>query len=164
MTDIKERTVQDVFDDERMNDTRIEDLEEDIKMMQDELKERKIKAKALEEEGKILQIDLLKNGKIKWVECDLNEWRKYTEKNQLEDPADYHIYHYDGSIYQQGYYEGVYKLNKKEKEHFDKYFNDYFYYGYPNYQDVNHPHHNGSDCYCAFGGGGAWVETIERYQ
>jgi len=160
MTDIKERTVQDVFDDERRNDSRIEDLEEDIIAMKEELKERKIKAKALEEEGEKLQIDLLKDGKIKWIECGLDKWREYIEKNQMEDPADYHIYNYDGSIYQQGYYEGVYNLNKKEKDHFDKYFDDYFYYGYPNYQDVNHPNHDGSDCYCAFGGGGAYVKTI----
>ena len=26
-------------------------------------------------------IDLLKEGKLKWVECGLDEWRKYVEKN-----------------------------------------------------------------------------------
>ena len=31
MTEPKERTVQDVFDDERKNDNRIEELEEEIK-------------------------------------------------------------------------------------------------------------------------------------
>ena len=46
MTDIKERTVQDVFDDERKNDNRIEELEEEIeyvKQLKEELKECKKK-------------------------------------------------------------------------------------------------------------------------
>jgi hypothetical protein len=46
MTEPKERTVQDVFDDERKNDNRIEELEEEIKyvkQLKEELKECKKK-------------------------------------------------------------------------------------------------------------------------
>uniref|UniRef100_A0A6C0JCI3 Uncharacterized protein n=1 Tax=viral metagenome TaxID=1070528 RepID=A0A6C0JCI3_9ZZZZ len=154
------RTVQDVFDDERKNDSRIEELEYDIKYMQQELIECRKKESELESEGKKLQIDLLKEKKLEWVECNLNEWRKYVENNH-DDPVNYYIYNYDGSIYQQGYYKGEYQLNEKDAAHFKEYFNDYFYYGYPNYQDINHPNHDGSECYCAFGGGGAYVKTIE---
>jgi hypothetical protein len=154
------RTVQDVFDDERKNDSRIEELEYDIKYMQQELIECRKKESELESEGKKLQIDLLKEKKLEWIECNLNEWREYVENNH-DDPVNYYIYNYDGSIYQQGYYKGEYQLNEKDASHFKEYFNDYFYYGYPNYQDINHPNHDGSECYCAFGGGGAYVKTVE---
>ena len=83
------------------------------------------------------------------------------EKNWNEDPVKYYIYRYDGSIRQQGFYKGEYKLNSKDEEHFREYFDDYFYYGYPNYQDVNHPNADGSECYLAFGGGAAGVTSFE---
>lgn len=159
MTDIKERTLQDVFDDEHRNDDRIEELEDDIRFMQQELKKCKKKVKLLEEEKETLKIDLIKEKKIVWVESGLDNWREYIENNE-ETPL-YHIYYVDGSVYQQGYYKGIDELNRKDQEHFDEYFNDYFYYGYPNYQDVNDPNHDGSECYLAFGGGGAYVKTIE---
>ena len=78
-----------------------------------------------------------------------------------DDPANYYIYYYDGSIYQQGYFKGEYLLNEKDSKHFKEYFNDYFYYGSPFYQDVNHPNHDGSECYLAFGGGSAYVKSFE---
>jgi hypothetical protein len=49
----------------------------------------------------------------------------------------------------------------KDEEHFREYFDDYFYYGYPNYQDENHPNADGSECYLAFGGGAAGVQSFE---
>jgi len=82
-------------------------------------------------------------------------------ENNEDDPVLYYIYRYDGSIYQQGFYKGEFKLDVKDSEHFKEYFNDYFYYGYPNYQDENHPNADGSECYLAFGGGGAYVKTLE---
>jgi len=112
MTDHKdERTVQDIFDEERENYNRIEDLEEeidDIKKLKEELKICKIKIKVLEKERQILQIDLLKEEKLEWIESDLNGWRKYVEENYY-DPVKYYIYRYDGSIRQAGYYKGEFK-------------------------------------------------------
>ena len=163
MTDNKERTVQDVFDDERKNDNRIEEIEEELEMVTElkkELSQCKKKIKVLKKERQTLQIDLLKEKKLEWVECNLNEWREYVENNE-DDPVLYYIYRYDGSIYQQGFYKGEFKLDVKDSEHFKEYFNDYFYYGYPNYQDENHPNADGSECYLAFGGGGAYVKTLE---
>ena len=90
----------------------------------------------------------------------MNEWRKYVEDN-FYDPAKYYIYRYDGGIRQQGFYKGECKLNDKDEEHFREYFDDYFYYGYPNYQDENHPNADGSECYLAFGGGAAGVSSFE---
>jgi len=160
---IKVRTVQDVFDDERKNRNRIEEIEEELEMITElkkELKECKKKEKMLKTERKGLQIDLLKEGKLEWIESDLNEWREYVEEND-DDPVKYYIYRYDGGIRQQGYYKGEIKLNVKDEEHFQEYFNDYFYYGYPNYQDENHPNADGSECYLAFGGGDAYVQSFE---
>jgi hypothetical protein len=158
-----ERTVQDVFDEERKNRNRIEELEEEIecvKQMKEELKECKKKAKILKTEKQSLKIDLLKEGKLEWVECGLDEWREYVENN-FYDPAKYYIYRYDGGIRQQGYYKGEFKLDPKYETHFREYFDDYFYYGCPNYQDENHPNADGSECYLAFGGGAAGVTSFE---
>ena len=160
----KERSVQDVFDDERKNGNRIEEIEEELEMITElkkELKECKKKEKILKTERKNLQIDLLKEKKLEWVECDLNEWREYVEKNGDDDPVKYYIYRYDGGIRQEGFYKGEFKLNSKDEEHFQEYFNDYFYYGYPNYQDENHPLADGSECYLAFGGGDAGVTSFK---
>ena len=158
------RTVQDVFDDERNIDNRIQEIEEELEMIPDlkkELKECKKKAKILQNERKTLQINLLKEKKLEWIECNLNEWREYVEQNWMDDPVKYYVYRYDGGIRQQGFYKGECKLDMKDEEHFQEYFNDYFYYGYPNYQDENHPNADGSECYMAFGGGGATVASFE---
>ena len=155
--------MQDVFDEERENDGRIEELEEEIehlKQLKEDLKECKKKIKILKKERQTFQIDLLKEKKLEWIECNLNEWREYVEKN-FYDPVKYYIYRYDGSIRQQGYYQGEFKLDVKDEEHFREYFDDYFYYGSPNYQDVNHPNAEGSECYLAFGGGSASVTSFE---
>ena len=162
MTENKdERSVQDVFDDERKNGNRMEELEEELEEeLKKELKECKAKAEILKTERQALKIDLLKEKKLEWIECGLDEWRKYVENNHY-DPAKYYIYRYDGDIHQEGYFKGEFKLNVKDGEHFEKYFNDYFYYGYPNYQDENHPNADGSECYLAFGGGAAGVRSFE---
>ena len=158
------RTVQDVFDDERKNRNRIERIEEELEMvveLKKELKECIKKAKILKTERKSIQVDLLIEKKLEWVESDLNGWREYVEKNYNDDPVKYYIYRYDGGIRQQGFYKGECKLNEKDDAHFREYFDDYFYYGYPNYQDVNHPLADGSECYLAFGGGSAGVSSFE---
>jgi len=161
----KERTVQDVFDDERENENRIEEIQEDLECLKEELKNRKKLQTGFKQELKSLKIDLLKEKKLEWVECNLNEWREYVEDNARDDDGDdqvkYYIYRYDGGIRQQGFYKGECKLDVKDEEHFLEYFNDYFYYGYPNYQDVNHPNADGSECYLAFGGGAAGVTSLE---
>ena len=111
MTDQKERTVQDVFDDERKNRNRIKEIEEELEMITElkkELKECKKKVKILKTERKGLQIDLLTEGKLEWIECNLNEWREYVEKNEYDDPVKYYIYRYDGCIRHQGFYKGEY--------------------------------------------------------
>ena len=183
----EERTVQDVFDDERKNYDCIEEIKEEIEALtseysskycseiktgdlidlnsqieklQETLQEYQKKVEILEIERKGLQIDLLSEKKLEWIECNLNEWREYVENNE-DDPVKYYIYRYDGSIRQQGYYKGEFNLEEEDEEHFREYFDDYFYYGYPNYQDVNHPNHDGSEGYLAFGGGTAWVSSFE---
>ena len=155
-----ERTIQNVFDDIRENNNRIKEIEEELPELQKELAMRKKLKSGFVKEKKELKIDLLQEKKLEWIECDLNEWRKYVEEN-YDDPAKYYIYRYDGGIRQQGYYKGEFSLDVKDQEHFDEYFNDYFYYGYPNYQDKNHPNADGSECYLAFGGGAAGVTSFE---
>ena len=155
-----ERTVQNVFDDIRENDNRIEEIEEELECLKEELKNRKKLQPGFKKEKESLKIDLLKEKKLEWIECELNEWRKYVEDN-FYDPSKYYIYRYDGGIRQQGFYKGECKLNDKDEKHFREYFNDYFYYGCPNYQDENHTNADGSECYLAFGGGAAGVQSFE---
>ena len=128
--------------------------------LKEQLSECKKKIKVLKKERQTLAIDLLEDGKLEWVECNLNEWREYVEEN-VYDPAKYYIYRYDGGIRQQGFYKGEFKLDIKDEEHFREYFDDYFYYGCPNYQDQNHPNADGSECEMAFGGGAAYVQSFE---
>jgi hypothetical protein len=160
MSEKKERTVQNVFDDQRENDNRIEEIEEELSELKEELKTRKKLQPGFKKELKSLKIDLLTEGKLEWIECGLDEWRKYVENNE-DDPVKYYIYRYDGGIRQEGFYKGECKLNIKDDEHFREYFDDYFYYGCPNYQDMNHPNADGSECYLAFGGGTAGVTSFE---
>lgn len=161
MTENKERNIQNVYDDQRENDNRIEEIQEEITELKEELKNRKKLQPGFKKELKSLKIDLIKEKKLEWIECDLNEWRKYVEKNYIDDPVKYYIYRYDGGIRQEGYFKGECKLNVNDEEHFLEYFNDYFYYGCPNYQDKNHPNADGSECYLAFGGGAAEVTSFE---
>jgi hypothetical protein len=154
------RTVQDAFDDSRNNNNRIEEITEELEMLKEELEECTQKKKQFKKELQTLKIDLLKEVKLEWIECGLDEWRKYVEKN-FYDPVKYYVYRYDGGIRQQGFYKGECKLDVKDEEHFREYFNDYFYYGSPNYQDENHPNADGSECYLAFGGGTASVTSFD---
>ena len=161
MTEQKVRTVQDVFDDKRENDNRIKEICEELGCLKEELKNRKKLQPGFKQELKSLKIDLLKEKKLEWVECNLNEWREYVENHGDEDPVKYYIYRYDGGVRQEGFYKGEFKLNEKDEQHFREYFDDYFYYGCPNYQDENHPNADGSECYLAFGGGAAGVSSFE---
>ena len=56
----KERTIQNVFDDERENIKRIKDIEEELIELKQELKRRKKLKTEFKKELKSLQIDLLK--------------------------------------------------------------------------------------------------------
>ena len=68
-----ERTVQNVFDDIRENNNRIEEIEEELPELQKELAMRKKLKSGFVKEKKELKIDLLKEKKLEWIECDLNE-------------------------------------------------------------------------------------------
>ena len=153
-------TIQDIFDKERKNNNRIIQLEEELIMLKDELKSCKKNVKIFKKQRQELQINLLKDKKLVWVECNLNEWREYVEKNE-DDPVKYYMYYYDGGISQQGYFKGEYKLDENDSNHFEEYINDYFYYGYPYYQDHNDPCYDGSECYLAFGSGDAYIKSFE---
>lgn len=139
-------SIQNIFDSKREVETKIKNL--------------KIKLEELKNQEEKLRMNLIKSKKIKWVECDLNSWREYVEKNRYEDPATYYIYYNDGDIYQQGYYEGVHKLNEDEFKHFEEYLNDYFYYGYPMYLDRNEPFSSATECELAFGGGSSYLKEF----
>ena len=99
--------VQSVYDKQRNNEKEILDLKDQISTLKDELKKKVKEKKQIKKELDDICINLIKEKKIYWVECNLNEWRDYLETNR-DDPATYYIYYYDGGIEQQGYFQGVY--------------------------------------------------------
>ena len=105
-----------------------------------------------------LQVDLVKEGKIRFVECNMNTWREYNENNVGGES--YYIYHYDGSVYQQGYFKGHSELEEEDLLHFKEFINDYFYYGYPLYIDRNHRNSESTECELAFDSGDAYFKEI----
>jgi len=154
------RTVQNIFDEERENDEGITDLQDEIEYAREELAKCLAKQAALEAEREDLEIDLVKQNKMIFVECDMNKWREYVETYTRESHT-YYIYYYDGSIASQGYFRIITGFTPDDDKHFLKYMNDYFYYGYPNYQDVNHHLSQESECQMAFGSGTASLKCIE---
>lgn len=108
-------------------------------------------------------IDLIEEKKIKWIDCDLNTWGLIFQKNDGTLFEPYFIYNSD-TEYRKGYFNGVSDLSHKDRNHFEEYLNDYFYYGYPNYQDVNSETYEDSECQLAFGSGSNTLIVIHPNQ
>jgi|TARA_B100000795_G_scaffold150076_1_gene112389 hypothetical protein len=153
------RTVQDVLDDRRKNDQRLEDSQEELEELQKDIILRQEKKVLLKKELESLKINLYKEEKIKFIECDLNTWRKHNEDDSAS--SSYFTYIYDGGIYSQGYFEGLSELEEKEEKHFYLFINDYFYYGYPLYIDRNHRDSEMTECELAFACGDACIHKLE---
>mgnify|MGYP001321987886 CR=1 FL=1 len=81
--DKKERTIQDVFDDERENNNRINEIEEELINLKKELIIRKKIKSGIEKNRTNVLIDLLKEKKLKWIKSNLIEWSKYIEENKI---------------------------------------------------------------------------------
>ena len=122
--------------------------EEDAKEEFDELKKKVKKAKAT---VKNLQIDLVKQNKIKWREMEFEDW----EDNQFRDEPFICFHTSDGIM--RGIFQGYCNLNKEEKEHFDDFKQDYLYYKGPNY---NLNDDDASECELAFGSGDVWYREF----
>jgi hypothetical protein len=153
------RTVQDVFDLERKNDSDIEEQQEEIECAQKLLEKYLEKRKSIENKLQSLKINLIEEQKIKFINCDMNTWREYNDDNMLCEK--YYIYYYDGGIRQEGYYEGLSQLEGTDREHFDEFINDYLYYGYPLYIDRNHYNSEATECELAFVSGDAYFKECK---
>ena len=151
----EQRTVQDVFDDERENKKNIKDTKDEIECSEQELKEYIEKGKVIKNELESLMIDLIKQKKIEFIKCDMNTWLKYGEEKREEE---YYIYYYEGELRNQGYFKGVSLLDEDDMSHFKKFINDYFYYGYPLYIDRNHENSEMTECELAFECGSALLK------
>ena len=124
----------------------------------------KILEEALVEQKKIKKnmddicIDLIKDKKIKWIECDLNTWGEYSE-NDGTPFEPYYIYMSDTDD-RRGYFKGVNELSEEDSNHFQEYLNDYLYYGEPNYVDYNSDTCEDSECQISFGSGNSVLSVI----
>jgi len=161
---MSERSIQDVFNDERNNDKIINEIKKDIEnlknKLQKELDNYIIKQKKLSKEKSLLMIDLIKEKKIKWIECDTEMWGKYVGDTGNFN-TNYYNFYYNNKIYKNGYYEGYEFLNEKENNHFHEYINDYFFYGFPLYYDKNNKNGTKTDCEIAFSKSVAYYEIIK---
>jgi hypothetical protein len=87
----------------------------------------------------------LSNGKIKFVDISFEDW---LDKSKEEE---YWIYTTDCSR-KMGVWKGLSEVSEEEREHFDEYTNDYFYYGRPFYVDRNDPGAEMTECELGFEG------------
>ena len=97
---------------------KIIECDEAIKGAED-LKKQKIE---LEKQLKEMEIDLVRDKKIKWVEMSFQNWVEETTYKT------FYIW-YLGNKYEYGVWEGEDKLNEDEHEHFKIFYKHYFYHG-----------------------------------
>jgi len=160
---MSERSIQDIFDDERNNNMIIEKIRQDLNNIKEKLEDKLNiyinEQKKLCEEKKSLMIDLIKEGKLKWIECEITKWENFV-KNTGKFDIKYYKFYYQGVIQKKGYYEGYYHLTDEEFKHFNSFINDYFFYGFPLYYDKNILDSEETDSEKAFKEGIAYFETI----
>lgn len=113
-------------------------------MFKRKLQELYDKARDIQEQIKDLEIDLSKD-KIVFVEISFDDWLYKTNEEE------YWIYEGD-SFRHMGVWEGLNEVSDEEREHFDEFKRDYFYYGSPNYIDRNEPNSEMTECELAFEG------------
>ena len=146
-----------ILDEQRKNNERIEELNGELLYMQKELKQCIRQQSVLDKKEEELHIDLYEQGKLEFIECDLNTWALHIENTgEIED---YYTYYYEGSV-TCGYFKGCSQLEKNDKEHFDAFINDYFYYGHSNYVDRNSPYSESTECELAFDSGTAFTKKM----
>ena len=92
----------------------------------------------------ILNFDLVQKKKITFNEVTFEEWLKNSGEKE------FWIFNTD-DFSQMGMWKGLNELSKEDREHFDEYVRDYFYYGKPNYVDANGD--ECTECELAFEGG-----------
>ena len=105
--------------------SKIQDYENIIRECEDVILKKKNEEKTLD----VLMIDLIKENKIRWETMSFEQW-------YISDIKYFWIYSTDDEI-KMGVFHGIDSLNKKELSHFDHFKEDYFYYGYPLYYNVN---------------------------
>lgn len=111
---------------------KLEEVEEEVKA---QLAENEREKKRLKQEEKKLFINLIKSKKISFVHAlTLDDLRKY-----LDSDKKIYVIEADTSEKQFLYVKGEEELSNDEYEHWELFYKDYFYYGNPNYKDVNDP-------------------------
>ena len=121
----KKRTLQQLYQE-------IRDCEQEIESAEDTLDTEKKRRDDLENAISKLEINLVKLGKVKWVDKTFDQW--YTNS----DDNIFWIYSNDCEV-RYGIWDGYEKLNLDDEKHFDIYQLDYFYYGHPHYIDESDP-------------------------
>lgn len=132
--DTLEHRIQAVHDKKR----KLEEFAEELKEQRVQYEQEKKKLKKTEKE---LFVNLIKKKKIKLVEMtSLEELRGFlnSEAYRVYDAYCY-ILRMDSADMQFMKVEGEERLEGDDAEHWELFKEDYFYYGEPNYRDVNHP-------------------------
>lgn len=117
---------------------KLEELAEELKEQRLQFEQEKKKLKKTEKE---LFIDLIESKKIKLVEItSLEELRRFLDSQAYHDKtASCYVLRTDSADMQFMKVEGEDELEDDDAEHWETFKEDYFYYGSPNYRDVNDP-------------------------
>ena len=75
-----------------------------------------------------MMFDLIKQKKIEWESISFEQW-------YISDHSKFWIYSSEEEI-RMGIFQGLDELDENEYRHFDQFKEDYFYYGYPFYYDI----------------------------
>lgn len=120
------RNLQELYDDFRKTQEDIEDLEDQLSELKDDQKKRQKKI------DWSLDIDYVSQKKLVWQDMTKSEWKKDKKCNEV-----FWVYKSDDLGEITGIWKGLKALKGVELEHWEDYKEDYFYYGHPNYVDVN---------------------------
>ena len=102
--------------------------------------------------------DLVKDEKIKWQDMSKEEWEKSDCVETLWE------FKKESDDHRVGIWVGLSKLSKIDVQHWEDYKNDYFYYGWPKYYDINDEFYGMSECQSAFASGAVTLDCYDGYE
>lgn len=120
------RNLQALYDNFRKTQEDIEDLEEQLFELKNDQKKRQ------KQIDWSLEIDFVLQKKLEWQDVTKSEWEKDKECSEI-----FWVYKSDDLGEITGIWKGLKALKGVDLEHWEDYKEDYFYYGHPNYVDVN---------------------------
>lgn len=109
------KELQDLYD--KCREAKVNDLKDELQAINDQIKQ--------------LEFDLVEQGKVEWQDMTEPQWRR--DKSCEET---FWVYKSDFET-REGIWKGVQALEGNDLKHWEDFYEDYFYYGGPNFTDAN---------------------------